>query len=424
LRDLFRLLAVVVVLCVAPIARAQDAPPPPLPPPPQQPQPQPHAQPPHAPQPQQPQPLVHAAPPPRCDAGYIERVYRETKPSVARITRPDGALGTGFVFFSPKHVATALHVVDLGREVRVEFPGGRVIEAEVVAVDEKHDLAILELAESSGARPLAPRYDIDVGAPIVAIGNPYGDLARYSKELEGLLNFSVSQGIVSAKSEAYIQTDAVLSPGNSGGPMLSCDGQVVGVADRLLESRIGFGVPVSHLSTLAQKIGDQKYLGRWMGRDGGFGLVWHSDVNSYFGFYLGGSIVGYDRVAITTRLGAVFGGNYETSEPIVDRSMRRFYFEMLLGYRILFFPYVAPTYMTFSIGGIAMIDRGEEIRLRADPMAPQGLSATTTKIRGGGIQPMAQAVLHLANLELSYGFALDPNHTELSTHRILVGLSF
>lgn len=360
----------------------------------------------------------------RCETGFIERVYRDTKPSVARITRPDGGLGTGFVFYSPKYMATALHVVDLGREVRVEFPGGRVIEAEVVAVDDKHDLAILELAEPADARPLVPRYEIDVGAPILAIGNPYGDLARYSKDLEGLLNFSVSQGIVSAKSDAYIQTDAVLSPGNSGGPMLSCDGQVIGIADRLLESRIGFGVPVAHLANLTKSIGEKKYLGRWLARDAGLGFAWHSDVNSYLGFYLGGSIVGYDRVAITTRLGAVFAGNYDTEEPIVDRSVSRLFFELLVGYRILLFPYAAPTYMTFGVGGIATFDRGSETRLSIAPDAPQRLLASTTKIRGGGIQPIAQAVLHLSSLELSYGYALDVNHPEYSTHRLLVGLSF
>ena len=56
---------------------------------------------------------------PRCEQAFIEHVYKATKPSVVRITRPDGGLGTGFVFFSNKHVATALHVVDLGRDVRV-----------------------------------------------------------------------------------------------------------------------------------------------------------------------------------------------------------------------------------------------------------------------------------------------------------------
>ncbi len=152
--------------------------------------------------------------PPKCEQAFIERVYKATKPSVVRITRPDGGLGTGFVFHSQKHVATALHVVDLGRGVRVEFPGGRMTNADVVAVDEEHDLAILELDEPADAPPLQPRWNVEIGAPIVAIGNPYGDLARFSRELEGLLNFSISQGIVSAKSDAYIHTDAVLSPGN------------------------------------------------------------------------------------------------------------------------------------------------------------------------------------------------------------------
>ena len=351
-------------------------------------------------------------------------VYRATKPSVVRITRPDGALGTGFVFHDNRHIATALHVVDLGRDDRVEFPGGKSMEAEVVAVDEAHDLAILELSEPTDAAVLVPRTEVSVGSPILAIGNPYGDLARFSNELQGLLNFSVSQGIVSAKSDAYIQTDAVLSPGNSGGPMLTCDGRVIGVADRLLDSRIGFGVPVHHLTKLTTKLGGPKYHGRWNARDGALGLAWHSDANDYLGFYLGGSVVGYDRIAITVRLGMTFAGKGETAQPIVDRSIRRFFGELTVGYRMLFLPYAFPTYFTIGGGMLATIDRGEETRLNITTDTPPRLAATTTNIRGGGIAPMAQAVLHLASLEISYGFALDVLHTKYSTHRVLVGLSF
>lgn len=361
---------------------------------------------------------------PACEPAFIEHVYRATKPSVVRITRPDGGLGTGFVFHSKRHVATALHVVDLGREVRVEFPGGRIVAADVVAVDADHDLAILELADDAEALPLAPRFDVSVGSPILAIGNPYGDLARFSNELEGLLNFSVSQGIVSAKSDAYIQTDAVLSPGNSGGPMLTCDGKVIGVADKLLESRIGFGVPVTHLTRLTSRIGGPRYRGRWTSRDGGLGLAWHSDVSTYVGFYLGGSIVGYDLVAITVRLGIAFAGKNDTAEPIVDRSIRRLFGELTLGYRVLLLPYTFPTYFTIGGGMLTTMDRGEEMRLSISPDTPPRLVATTTAIRGGGIAPMAFAALHLATLEASYGFALDVNRPDLSTHRVLVGFAF
>jgi S1-C subfamily serine protease len=360
-----------------------------------------------------------------CKSGFIERVYKETRPSVARITRPDGSLGTGFMFYSNRHMATALHVVDLGRELRVEFPSGRTLAAQVVATDEEHDLAILELADAVDAPPLAPRENVDVGAPILAIGNPYGDLARYEGELEGLLNFSVSQGIVSAKSDAYIQTDAALSPGNSGGPMLTCEGKVVGVADRLLEGRIGFGVPVAHLTRLTAEIGKTRYRGRWRVQDGAIGLIWQSDASSYLGAYLGGSVVGYDRIALSMRLGVAFAGKSDTSEPIVDRTITRLFGDVTVGYRILILPYLFPSYLTLGIGGVATFDRGSETRLDVVTDAgPAHLVATKTDIRGGGIEPLAQAVFHFAAFDASYGFALDVIHPKLSTHRVLVGFSY
>lgn len=362
---------------------------------------------------------------PRCEEAFIEHVYKNTKPSVARITRPDGGLGTGFVFFDNRHVATALHVVDLGRELKVEFPNGKNTTAEVVAYDEQHDVALLELAEATDAKPLEPRNSVNIGAPILAIGNPYGDLTKYVEDLEGLLNFSVSQGIVSAKSDSYIQTDAVLSPGNSGGPMLTCDGKVVGVADKLLESRIGFGVPISHVTKLTQKMHEQKYRGRWTTKDGGVGLLFMTDANQYLGFYLGGSLVGYDRIAITTRIGMGFAGKGDTKEAIVDRSIRRFFGEATIGYRFLLLPFSFPFYATVGGGILGTFDRGEQTKLSINSVAtPPSLVATTTNIRGGGIQPLVTAVLKFDAIEASYGFALDLGQPKYSTHQVLVGLSF
>jgi len=370
---------------------------------------------------------------PKCESAFIERVYKATKPSVVRITRPDGGLGTGFVFFSNRHIATALHVVDLGRDVRVEFPGGAVTTAEVVAWDEEHDVAILELAAPAEAAPLVPRWQVEVGSPVLAIGNPYGDLPRFSRELEGLLNFSVSQGIISAKSEAYIQTDAALSPGNSGGPILSCDGQVVAVADKLLEQKIGFGVPILHVSKLLGSIGARKYHGRVTGKDGAIGVAWHVADTTLFGPYVGGSLVAFDRFAVTTRLGILFGrSSSSTSEPIVSASMRRIFGELVFGYRMLLLPYAFPSYLTIGAGILGTFDRGEETRLGGS-VGPPGcagvsctvtLAATTSAIRGGGIEPLANVVLQLNGLEASYGYALDVLHTDYSTHRVLVGLSF
>ena len=369
---------------------------------------------------------------PKCESAFIEHVYKATKPSVVRITRPDGGLGTGFVFFSNKHIATALHVVDLGRDVRVEFPGGAVTTAEVVAWDEEHDVAILELAEPAEAAPLIPRLHVEIGAPVLAIGNPYGDLPRFSRELEGLLNFSVSQGIISAKSDAYIQTDAALSPGNSGGPILSCDGQVIAIADKLLEQKIGFGVPVLHLTRLLGSIGARKYRGRVTGKDGAIGIAWHTgSTAAFFGPYIGGSIVAYDRIAMTTRLGILFAGKDSEDEAVVDRSMRRIFGELVFGYRILLLPYAFPSYLTIGAGILGTFDRGDETRLAGSvPPGCSGVScqvnitAKTSAIRGGGIEPLGNVVLQIGGLEASYGYALDVIHPDYSTHRVLAGISF
>ena len=358
---------------------------------------------------------------PKCEGPFIERVYSTTKPSVVRITRPDGGLGTGFVFHSKKHVATALHVVDLGRDVRVEFPGGKMTTAQVVGVDEAHDLAILELAEETDAAPLLPRTEVPVGAALLAIGNPYGDLSRSSADLEGLLNFSISQGIVSAKSDNYLQTDAALSPGNSGGPMLTCDGRVVGIADKLLEARIGFGVPVVHLLALATKLHERNYYGRVTNKDAALGVAWNFDTSTYIGPYLGGSLVAADRVSLTVRVGVLFAGRQDTSDPVVERSSHRFFGDLTMGYRFLFFPYAFPLYLTVAAGGVATVDRGSETRLVLDA---GNLKSVNSAVRGGGIEPLAQATLNLGFVEASYGFALDTVHPSVSTHRMMFGLSY
>jgi S1-C subfamily serine protease len=364
---------------------------------------------------------------PFCDASFVERVYRMATPSVVRITRPDGSLGTGFVFRDSWHVATALHVVDLGRDVRVEFPSGRTMTAEVIAADEAHDLAVLLLAENAGVPPLAPRVSVPIGAPVVAIGNPYGDLARSTREFEGLLNFSVSQGVVSARSDGFIQTDAVLSPGNSGGPMLTCDGKVIGVADRLLQERIGFGVPVLHLSKLLESSTTTTYRGGWVTRDGTIGLAWQSGEPgqpSQWGAYLGGALVGYDRVAIGLRVGFMVAGRRDTEDPVLDRTLRRFFADATVGYRFLLLPYTRPTYVTLGAGIFAHLDRGQETRIALVRDPEPRIASSTADIRDSGISPLLQATLRLAPLEASYGYVLDVISPSLSTHRFLAGLSF
>src|SRR5262245_9611074 len=94
----------------------------------------------------------------KCDGEWYIRVYRGAYRSVVRIDS-GGGLGAGFVFHSPRHVATAFHVVSLGRAVEVTFADGTTTDAEVVAIDRENDLAILELEEPAKVPPLTPALE-------------------------------------------------------------------------------------------------------------------------------------------------------------------------------------------------------------------------------------------------------------------------
>jgi hypothetical protein len=376
------------------------------------------------------------APSGACDIGWVSRVYRDAKRSVARIERPDGGGGTGFVFHDRRHLATAFHVVDLGRSLMVQFPEGRTTKAEVVAVDEALDLAILELDEEADAAPLEPHEDIEVGTPVMAIGNPYGNLTRSVKQLEGLLNYSVTQGTVSAKSARYLQTDALLSPGNSGGPILTCDGRIVAVVDFGIHARIGVGVGVTHLVKLTKEIGRRgAYRGQIALKDFSLGLVDDIDAHAWVGPSMAGSLVVYDRFAFTLRGNFLWGSTQQTKEPIVNQSSRRFTLDLALSYRVLLFPYsLTPTYLIFSAGGSVKWEWRDETRFRVgydnpgcpgqpgcDPKLVSDSRTATHRL----LSPLFGAALRMSGFEVGYQFIPDPRDIpDTATHRILVGFVF
>src|SRR3984885_252143 len=136
------------------------------------------------------------------------------------------ALGSGFVISADGLIVTNRHVVAGARSVRVKLPDGREVPAQVIGVDATTDIALLRV--SAGRLPplhLGSSDKVSIGDPVVAIGNPFG------------LGQSVTAGILSARGRVleedpyidFLQTDAAINLGNSGGPLLSTDGVVVGV---------------------------------------------------------------------------------------------------------------------------------------------------------------------------------------------------
>lgn len=174
--------------------------------------------------------------------------------------RRSSALGSGFVISEDGFIVTNNHVIQDADEILIEFfPGeGQPAErlpAKVVGTDPKTDIALLKV-ETEGPLKFVKFGDSDtarVGDWVVAMGNPLGQ------------GFSVSAGIVSARNRAlsgsyddYIQTDAAINRGNSGGPLFNMDGDVVGVNTAILSPNGGsIGIGFSMASNVVTKVVDQ-----------------------------------------------------------------------------------------------------------------------------------------------------------------------
>lgn len=369
----------------------------------------------------------------QCAPGWEEIVYENAARSVVRITRPDGSSGAGFLFGDARHAVTNLHVVDLGRDLVVHSRGGQKRSAAVVAHDSDRDLALVALDQPiTGAKPLALRADVAIGTPVIAIGHPYADGAT-DVAWPGLLVFSAQRGIVSGVNGQFIQTDAAVGPGNSGGPLMTCDGRVVGVVTFLVDNRVAFAVRSPFVTLLRPEKNAARYRGEWQLRDVSLGLLLHTDVEDWAGLYLGLGVVGHDRYVGHLRVGGLLGLGRVTDDPVVNRSRTRGSLELAFGYRFLLFPYSFPTYLTFMGGAAGALDRGEETRLAItydNPACPgvancvPRLVSQRTALRGGGVMPMLGVDIKLLALELGYAFQLDVIHPSLSTQRVIAGLSF
>jgi len=169
--------------------------------------------------------------------------------------RRTSALGSGFVISEDGFIVTNNHVIESADEIIIEFYEGGELKAEVIGTDPKTDIALLKVT-ADGPLPFVSFGDSDtarVGDWVMAMGNPLGQ------------GFSVSAGIVSARNRAlsgtyddYIQTDAAINRGNSGGPLFNMSGEVVGVNTAILSPNGGsIGIGFSMASNVVTRVVEQ-----------------------------------------------------------------------------------------------------------------------------------------------------------------------
>ncbi|MGE5272746.1 MAG: S1C family serine protease [Verrucomicrobiota bacterium] len=224
----------------------------------------------------------------------INDIYRRAAPGVVQVTsttvvtvpadpffgnpllpqrQQEQSLGSGFVVDKAGHIVTNYHVIQGARRVRVSFSNGASMKATVEGTDPSSDLAVLKIDASSRALTPLPLGDSDrmqVGDPVVAIGNPFG------------LDRTVTAGIVSAIQRVItapngytidhvIQTDAAINHGNSGGPLLNRRGEVIGVNSQIETGDngvtsgnvgVGFAIPSNTVKTVIAQLIRQGHIDR------------------------------------------------------------------------------------------------------------------------------------------------------------------
>ncbi|HEX9745811.1 MAG TPA: Do family serine endopeptidase [bacterium] len=184
---------------------------------------------------------------------------------------PSIASGSGFVVDPDGYILTNNHVVSGADEVKVKFEDGRQLDAEVVGTDTETDVAVLKV---NANRPLeyielGDSENLMVGDWVMAVGNPFGTLAG-----------TVTVGIVSAKNretinlpgtvyyENFIQTDAAINLGNSGGPLIDIYGRAVGINTAITASGsgIGFAIPINLARFVYESLRDHgEVIRSWIG---------------------------------------------------------------------------------------------------------------------------------------------------------------
>ncbi|MCI5111781.1 MAG: DegQ family serine endoprotease [Marivita sp.] len=187
----------------------------------------------------------------------FEDFFREFQDRNGQGDRPrrSSALGSGFVISEDGYIVTNNHVIEGADEIQIEFFEGFELPATLVGTDPNTDIALLKV-ESETPLKFVKFGDSDtarVGDWVMAMGNPLGQ------------GFSVSAGIVSARNRAlsgtyddYIQTDAAINRGNSGGPLFNMDGDVIGVNTAILSPNGGsIGIGFSMASNVVTRVVDQ-----------------------------------------------------------------------------------------------------------------------------------------------------------------------
>ena len=201
----------------------------------------------------------------------LQEIYDKTIDSVVSITSQSGSgssTGTGVILSSRGYIVTNCHVVEGAQTISVRLTDERVFTASLIGSDAISDLAVLHIeAEGLTAAEFGDSGVLRVGDSVAAIGDPLGEEFRgtLTNGIVSAINRDVTTG---GRTLTLIQTNAALNSGNSGGPLINCYGQVIGIntmkigtfTDEAGVEGLGFAIPSTTVKEIVEQLIDQGYV--------------------------------------------------------------------------------------------------------------------------------------------------------------------
>ena len=217
------------------------------------------------------------------NAQSLSELYEKVNPAVVVIlteqkeivssgkmtkTVTSGGLGSGFMI-SDSQIVTAAHVVQVAEKVDVQFLDGEIIPAKVISAYGTADVALLELIwprKNAVVLKMADSDNVKIGERVFVVGAPYGlGHSLSSGYVSGIINDTEDKNPFT--NSEYIQTDAAINTGNSGGPMINMNGEVIGVVSNILTQSGGFqGIGFASSSNITKELLFEKKI-IWNGTD-------------------------------------------------------------------------------------------------------------------------------------------------------------
>ncbi len=224
---------------------------------------------------------------PAISSANLEALYSDVSTGVVNIDvivnsagSTGEAAGSGFVLDKAGHIVTNNHVIAGATNITVIFHNGFQEAAKVVGADQYSDLAVLQVANlPDNVRPLVlgNSDQVKVGEWVVAIGNPFGLGTSMTTGIISATGRTIAAGTTSFSMPQAIQTDAAINPGNSGGPLITLEGQVIGVNAQIATGNsgaaantgVGFAIPINVVRTVVPVlIQTGSYQWPWLGISG------------------------------------------------------------------------------------------------------------------------------------------------------------